>query len=417
MKEGKPLFKSPELATSFAAKNVQDLMVPGSKVWNSHLIWNSFTKSSAESILSTHIPSTGGEDKLVWTKAEDGEATVKSVYKLLGAQQQETQGMVHNANFWKGLWSMEILPKWKVFLWRLINRALALNVNLCKRGILVHKNCHLCGKEEEDERHLFRDCVITKHIWRSSDLGISAEDARNISINNWIINFLTYIWKEDGPASPRANSFVATIWSIWIHRNSVVFKRSKPNPESIMEIIKEMYKANEEASVLRKKLSKGNKLKKDDQANPVAILVGDFNDTGIKLLVDGSWKQRKNGSSVAAVGWIIKHDQITLAKGGGRIRASSALQAEGYAILRGLIEAERRNIKKISTLSDSRTLCKLLKDNKIGTIEVASIMDEIRKYALKFEFCSIVNVSRNVVTPAHDLASQARKHGMVDFVI
>lgn len=224
------------------------------------------------------------------------------------------------------------------------------------------------------------------------------------------------MWKEDGPDSPRGNNFVATLWGIWLHRNSILFKRSAVSPRNIMEIIKKMNEDNQVAIDLRNRINKNTNIKGGSHTNPVAILIGDFNNTGVKLMVDGAWKEKKNGDSVAAIGWMIKHDQITLSKGGCRIRASSALQAEGYAILRGLIEAEKRNIKQITTLSDSRIIYTMLKEGKIGSTEIASILEDIRNSARNFDFCSIVNVSRNLIKPAHDLANIARKHGMVDVV-
>lgn len=257
--------------------------------------------------------------------------------------------------------------------------------------------------------------MITKHFWREFDIGLMLEEVDSIDNSSWIKNFLNYLWKEDGPNSSRVNSLVITLWSIWLHRIEVVFKKVQVNPRTIMEIINQMKKDNNQGSNIRSGLAKLNQAKKQDHPNSVALLKGDFNHTGNRLIVDGAWKKRSNGVSIAATGWVIMYDQTIMAKGGGRIRASSSLQAEGYAILRGLKEARRRGYRHITTLSACRTICKILQEGKDGPIEISSILSEIISYAVTFDFYSVVNVSRNSVKPAHDLATVARKHGMVEY--
>lgn len=97
---------------------------------------------------------------------------------------------------------------------------------------------------------------------------------------------------------------------------------NQPTPGSIMEIIKKMKEDNEEALNLRNRLVKINQSKREDHSNPVVIFIEDLNNTGVKIMVDGAWKRKKNDDSVAVIGWISKHEKIILSKGGGRIRAS-----------------------------------------------------------------------------------------------
>ncbi|XP_021862271.1 uncharacterized protein [Spinacia oleracea] len=271
----------------------------------------------------------------------------------------------------------------------------------------------LCNKNAEDESRLFRDCQVVSHVWRALDLGINTQQDTSIVIQDWITNFMNCMWKEDEPNSSHASNFVANFWGIWLHRNAVVFRNLTPHPRSILEITKKACTDNEEGIEIRQREAEKKIRDQNIHSRPVVILKGDFNTSGFKLLVDGAWKRKKNGDSVVAIGWIIMHDQITIAKGGGRIIASSAIQAEGYSILRGLIEVTQRNIKQITTLSDNRVICSLLKEGRTGALEIAGILEDIRVTAVMFDFCSIVNVSRNNITPAHDLVVAARKHGMV----
>lgn len=95
---------------------------------------------------------------------------------------------------WSKLWGMKIKPKWKIIVWRIINKALALNANLEKRGIANVGRCHLCHADVENEEHLFTDCMVTSRVWLGSYLGIQVQGASFIPLREWIANFLKKFW-------------------------------------------------------------------------------------------------------------------------------------------------------------------------------------------------------------------------------
>ncbi|XP_056688451.1 uncharacterized protein [Spinacia oleracea] len=61
--------------------------------------------------------------------SENGEATAKSVHNFLRGKQEGGDPSGQNQRFRSRLWGMKILPKWMVLVWKIINKALALNVN------------------------------------------------------------------------------------------------------------------------------------------------------------------------------------------------------------------------------------------------------------------------------------------------
>lgn len=83
----------------------------------------------AQAISRTHVLNDRGEDELVWPHSKDGMASVRSVYRLLRANDA-----VSNATKWRSVWSSKVLPKIKAFLWRLMSNALAVRQNLVNRG-------------------------------------------------------------------------------------------------------------------------------------------------------------------------------------------------------------------------------------------------------------------------------------------
>lgn len=108
-----------------------------------------------------------------------------------------------------------MIPKWKMFVWKIMNRAIAIKSNLCKRGMMMEANCVLCKESQENDNHLFRDCPISSHTWKASSLGINVYANQHVGVREWIKNFLNLFWKEDGYNSPRVIIFKVVLWSIW----------------------------------------------------------------------------------------------------------------------------------------------------------------------------------------------------------
>lgn len=121
-------------------------------------------------------------------------------------------------------------------MWRILNKALALNAKLEKRRIVNSGNCHLCHVDVENEEHLFRDCNVTSQVWLGSCLGIQAQGIPYIPFWDWIANFLKKFWREEGIGSERGMWLCAILWSTWIHRSHVVFRGLNPNPYQILRM-------------------------------------------------------------------------------------------------------------------------------------------------------------------------------------
>ena len=139
--------------------NVAYLMQTGCQKWNVPLIREIFKPNSADRILGSHLPSNRDiEDEVMWSRKVSGKISAKDAYSLLLSDSNGRESTTMDRVFWGHMWSMNVKPKWKVFLWRLLNRALVVQTNLERRGISVRSKCELCLASKEDEKHLFRDC-------------------------------------------------------------------------------------------------------------------------------------------------------------------------------------------------------------------------------------------------------------------
>lgn len=76
-------------------------------------------------------------------------------------------------------------------------------------------------------------------IW----LSVQIYNVVDIPLKDWVRNVLNKFWKEDGMESERGLWLCATMWSIWVHRNNVVFHQIKLNPYEILHTAEELVRA------------------------------------------------------------------------------------------------------------------------------------------------------------------------------
>ena len=101
------------------------------------------------------------------------------------------------------------VPKYRSFQYRILQRGLVTNIQLCKWGIVPSENCSFCHEEKESVSHLFYECAQIHNLW-SSLVRYSQENfkdcvieinVRNVMLNkvhvraNHIANFLCLLLK------------------------------------------------------------------------------------------------------------------------------------------------------------------------------------------------------------------------------
>ncbi|MCI01383.1 putative ribonuclease H protein, partial [Trifolium medium] len=114
------------------------------------------------------------EDQLMWPHTKDGLYSVKSGYNLLRHWQESDNPSSANPNpysqVWKKLWNLQTIPRHKVIIWRIINKALPVRSELSRRGTLCSILCPRCLQKEETINHVFMDCNHAAMIWFGSKL-------------------------------------------------------------------------------------------------------------------------------------------------------------------------------------------------------------------------------------------------------
>ncbi|XP_057248502.1 uncharacterized protein LOC130590337 [Beta vulgaris subsp. vulgaris] len=360
-----------------------------------------FVPESAIRILTTYIPKENIQDYFAWSGSRHGGFRVKDAYVFLLGLRGSLESNYTKRRFWSKLWASDLRPKWKVFIWRLLQRALAVKCNLEKRNIAISVNCSICHQSPEDERHLFRDCDISSRIWSASVLGINTRSSVYIPIKDWIRNFLLLFWREDGLKSERVREFVTTLWSIWLYRNNIVFNNLAEHPVDILNKKRILLEEVDESNKITRQQLKRGLVEYDAQQRVPPLLYTDQPAVCL-VLVDGSWKRHKLHFPKAGIGWTAYMNGEKILEGNAIVSASSSLQTEALAVYRGLYEAFSKGVRNIQLHSDSAEVVRAVNSLQ-QPVEIATIMHDFRALSQRVPKWGIKWVRREDLVVAHKL--------------
>ncbi|XP_021718568.1 uncharacterized protein LOC110686259 [Chenopodium quinoa] len=318
-------------------------------------------------------------------------------------------------SFWKVLWSLQLQSKWKLFLWKLLHRALAVKVELNHRGVLIQDVfCDLCSTEPEDLQHLFRMCASARSIWRGGCLGIRSEFNGDLSLSDWIQEYIRLFISQDGLSSARLGTFIGTLWTLWLCRNSRVFRdssSSRPFDSMFAEVMENHFVfVNSNCIHVIAEANGGS-------SSPPGFYRAQLglhpHDRSLLLLqIDGSCFK---DSLQAGMGWCMDNedpldDRIT--RGSNYGVCSSPLHAEALACLYGLQWALHFGISSLTVFTDSHNLVSLLHGEGQSSIAYKWLIRRILQLASRFQVCGIHKADRQRVHRAHQIAGKAAIHSI-----
>ena len=135
-----------------------------------------FIPPEAKAILNIPLRFGGGDDFLAWAHERSGIYSVKSVYRALLTRKELAaleEGTVTNTSqteeqMWKKLWKLKVLPKVRVFWWRVIRRILPDECTLRYRQSKPISRCNVCHAMDEDLMHALIHCSHAKLFWEQA---------------------------------------------------------------------------------------------------------------------------------------------------------------------------------------------------------------------------------------------------------
>ncbi|XP_057811715.1 uncharacterized protein LOC131025953 [Salvia miltiorrhiza] len=159
--------------------------------------------------------------------------TVKSGYWLASLQRRRADPSTsdQSKDLWKWIWSLEVIPKVKMFMWKCLAEALPTNSALRKKSIDLDPMCRRCGNGFEMMEHALRDCVWMKVLWVVSPLRLPPiPEAEICPIQAWFERIRSVPHKESHA------TFAAIAWAAWYTRNLLVFQGKEMDHKECLTI-------------------------------------------------------------------------------------------------------------------------------------------------------------------------------------
>ena len=152
------------------ARNLKvcDLLMDNQQGWDRRKLYRFFDPPLVRRIMGMELPfSPEHRDKQFWPYSKSGYYTTKSGYAIFLQRQNEICSMTSSfeTKFFRILWGLRMMPKWKLFIWKLWHNGLATKSNLVRRGVGNSSECPICLDDNEDTQHLFRWCPLALEAW------------------------------------------------------------------------------------------------------------------------------------------------------------------------------------------------------------------------------------------------------------
>ncbi|XP_074266604.1 uncharacterized protein LOC141589883 [Silene latifolia] len=389
--------------------------------WKVDVVYSLCGETMAPYILSIPLSSEDFDDSLFWALNKNGRYSVKSGYAVAFSHLWSSKATIKDHNridaasiaFCKNrLWVFPIQGKWKTFIWKLLSNSLPTGSEASKRNLPWNYQCKLCASFDnqiESLEHLFRDCSIASHFWAGSPLGIRSSIGANVSIQAWVINWISFLIKDSSPNS--CILFVSTLWRIWCLRNDLLYRSDLVMDFSSQITTLTTDAINNSTAAKHRLISSANIFASTNmdiasiRNHSPFFLIGDsLCPSAIRLKCDASWRLDFRASA----GWIFldSHGRV-IHSGQSRFWAGSALQAEATAFLHALLDAVNQGFYHIDAQTDCLSLALQLTECVDVHQELKSILCSITSLLPSCHCCSISHCPRVANRIAHRLAANA----------
>ena len=164
---------------------------------------------------------TEGQDGWVWCETS---FSVRAAYRRLRTPVGLEDPLF--LRLWRRMWRSRIPLKIRVFLWLLLRWGLMTRSLRQRWDPHSSAECVLCTSGLEDCDHLFVRCPLAQAVWTMTRGGRAQASSMEV------------LWRSmaDGPYHRGAewHLIFATLWTIWNHRNEVVFRGRTPSAEAVI---------------------------------------------------------------------------------------------------------------------------------------------------------------------------------------
>ena len=206
---------------------VDQLIQSESMTWNKELISQIFCTRDVEMILSIPLSHRCPRDSLIWHGTRNGSFSVKSAYQvfLSRTNHQEpssSSGSRDMSQLWSSVWSAQVPPKVRLFIWKACKGILPTRARLFARKIVSSIVCPWCLEEAETSDHVLWGCEFVQKVWMAAPFSGLARFSERVTFLDLVCGVV-----DDFP-SPALEVFFTTAWAIWNARNATLWENKIP---------------------------------------------------------------------------------------------------------------------------------------------------------------------------------------------
>lgn len=357
---------------------VSDLMLPESCEWDVLKIQR-LVPDYEEKILRIKPSQTGAPDKLIWLGTKSGSYSTKSGYYFVVIREEGGENALNTANFnWKkNVWELGCTPKIRTFAWKLLKGALPVGERLAERHIPIDPSCKRCGAPESIT-HLFFQCRFARQVWRLAPFTTEVETSGIIDLAaQWPSLCSTLCLPPAGITSKSLAPWI--LWCLWKSRNKFVFEGSSGSPEDTLSMALNLAREWE------------SKREDETTRKPLAPLSApQFPSGTVTIRSDAAWTPER---TTAGLGWVIFSPEAQRPFSKRVNFVSSALVAEGLALLEAVRSGVSEERRMVAFESDSAQLIRAINSGE-GISELYGVIEDILSFASVFEFVFFSWISR-----------------------
>ena len=157
-------------------------------------------------------------DKLIWTGTSNGKFSVRSAYHILlgeanSSSGSSSSGRSSDRHLWSNIWSSQVQPKIRLFMWRACLDILPTRTKLFDKGLIHSFSCQWCEMEPETLSHVLWQCTFAQKVWNACPVPIPSSCNENMSFRDFIVHCFDVLEVH------QIAILFTTAWEIWNARN------------------------------------------------------------------------------------------------------------------------------------------------------------------------------------------------------
>ncbi|CAL9000187.1 unnamed protein product, partial [Prunus brigantina] len=253
-----------------------------------------------------------------------------------------------------------MVPKLMNFLWRMVRGCLPTRDALFRRHLGTSLLCPICGEFSESVEHLFLLCNWVQPVWFGGPLNYRINRQSITSMSEWMMQILKISQGLGYDRKWLISQIVYTCWSIWKSLCSAVFDDISVCPRRCFRTLLVAKNLINDFNLVR--CPPGDVILEEDIDDGHRVVRWSPPPTSIyKVNIDASWV---NCTQQAGLGVVVRNSASNFMGGCCVTRlASSAIEAEAHAALKGVKLATEMGFPNVVFESDSKELVQSVKGN------------------------------------------------------